>query len=173
MHVATKVMRMMNSIKIKRQIDDSSGNGSDESDSDEFEWHAQGNNRSQVHQYCDELQTDEQENALNHGLPNTQRKSRTRKPDNRKRPNERISWDDRIQDLKAFKETFGHCRVKQKFENNPALGRFVNKMRDYKNIIKRGILSKGRFLTPARINRWKSWGLSGISNHHLSSELSN
>jgi len=64
-----------------------------------------------------------------------------------------MSWDDhdRIQDLKDFRETLGHCRVKRRFKGNPALAAFVFTMRNYKNKIKRGAYS-GYFLTVARIN---------------------
>ena len=154
-----------------READDSSGNGSDESDdSDEFECQVQGNNR--LDQYCenkDELQHDQQEEGLNHGHTNTQRKNHTPKPGPR---NEPISWDDRIRDLYDFKETFGHCRVQQRFKDNPGLGRFVATMRSSKKRIKQGTYS-GSVLTPARINELDELGLSGDKKIRLNIALSN
>jgi len=88
---------------------------------------------------------------------NTQTKRHAQKPGNCKRRNERISWDDRIQDLKDFRETFGHCRVKQSFEDNLPLGRFVSKMRAYKIQIKKGIYT-GSVLTTARIKELDDLG---------------
>jgi len=152
-----------------READDSSGNGSDESDdSDEFECQVQGNNR--LDQYCenkDELQHDQQEEGLNHGHTNTQRKNHTPKPGPR---NEPISWDDRIRDLYDFKETFGHCRVQQRFKDNPGLGRFVATMRSSKKRIKQGTYS-GSVLTPARINELDElgfeWGQKNKVEHRI------
>ena len=141
-----------------RERDDSSGNGSDESDSDKSECQAQGNYRLEVDQYCenkDELQHDEQEEELNQGHANTEKKRRGRKPGYDNDP--AISWDHRIRDLKDFKEKFGNCRVKQRFKDNPSLGRFVHNMRLYKNRIKKGEYS-GSILTPARINELDELG---------------
>jgi len=147
-----------------READDSSDNGSDESDysDDEFECQVQGTyNRLEVDQYCenkDELQhDDEQEEELNRGHTNTQTKNRTREKGPYKRRDGPIPWEDRIRDLKVFKETFGHCRVKKSFKDNPGLGRFVATIRSYKNRIKRGAYS-GSVLTPARIKALEELG---------------
>ena len=124
----------------------------------------QGDNIFEVDQYCEnELQHDKPEEDLNQGHTNTQRKSRTSKPVPYKRRVERIPWDDRIQDLKDFKETFGHCRVKQRFKDNPALATFVTTMRNYKNKTKRGTCTEASFLTPARINELDELGFEWLA----------
>mmetsp|Transcript_40188 Transcript_40188/g.78528 ORF Transcript_40188/g.78528 Transcript_40188/m.78528 type:complete len:459 (+) Transcript_40188:210-1586(+) len=45
------------------------------------------------------------------------------------------SWDERLQELLEFKSKYGHTRVPQKFDDNPRLGRWVNKQRrEYKKM---------------------------------------
>jgi len=127
-------------------------------DNTKKEWQERVDSSFEVHQYReDELQHDGQEEDLNQGHTHTQRKSHTRKPDPYQWLDEPISWDDRIQDLKAVKEICGHCMVKRGFKDNPALASFVTKMRDYKNRIKRGTYT-GSFLTPARITELDELG---------------
>jgi len=131
--------------ELVREADDS--NGSDESDSDEFAWQNQGtrSHRFEVHQYCenlDELQHDEQEEELNHDQHDGQK----------------LTWDESIQDLKDFKETFGHCRVTRTFTGNPALARFVKKVREYKVSINKGTSTRSLLLTSARIKELDDLG---------------
>lgn len=41
------------------------------------------------------------------------------------------SFEDRLEELKEFKNTFGHVNVPTKYPENPGLGRFVNHMRTH------------------------------------------
>ncbi|MEI8375691.1 MAG: helicase associated domain-containing protein [Planctomycetota bacterium] len=43
-------------------------------------------------------------------------------------------WEQHINNLKAFKKENGHCNVSSKDQNNPALGRWVNGVRQRKNL---------------------------------------
>ena len=54
-----------------------------------------------------------------------------------------IPWEQRINDLKAFKKTHGHCNVPHKYQPNPVLGRWVATTRHRK---KRGKLDQDRIL---------------------------
>ena len=40
-----------------------------------------------------------------------------------------VPWEQRIHDLKAFKKKHGHCNVPHKYQPNPALGRWVDRVR--------------------------------------------
>ena len=95
---------------------DDDSNGSDESDdSDEFEWQTQGTNSFQVQQYCqnkDEVQHDEQEEEQNHGHTNTRTENRTRVQPK--------TFEQHIEQLKAFKEAHGHLRVTRSLDKNLA-----------------------------------------------------
>ncbi len=66
-----------------------------------------------------------------------------------------ISWTERMQDLKEYKEKHGNCNVKQRPPTN--LGRFVKKMREYKKQIDAGKY-KGSVLTSERIKEMDDMG---------------
>jgi superfamily II DNA or RNA helicase len=51
------------------------------------------------------------------------------------------TWEDRLEEIKEFKITNGHCDVPLNYPANPKLGRFVNSMRTQKS---RGVLSEHR-----------------------------
>jgi len=48
------------------------------------------------------------------------------------------SWEERLGQLKEFKEEYGHCVVPQLFKGYPGLGRWVHKMRDQYKLMKQG-----------------------------------
>jgi hypothetical protein len=54
-----------------------------------------------------------------------------------------VTWEHHIHDLKAFKEGHGHCDVPLRYPPNPALGLWVNGIRQGK---KRGTLAGDRIL---------------------------
>jgi len=39
------------------------------------------------------------------------------------------AWEIRLQELREFHQTYGHCRVPQKYSQNPSLGKWVSRMR--------------------------------------------
>ena len=51
------------------------------------------------------------------------------------------TWEQRIHDLKVFKEKHGHCNVPFRYPPNPVLGRWVNSVRQWK---KRGALTEDK-----------------------------
>lgn len=51
------------------------------------------------------------------------------------------TWEDRLEEVTAFKAKHGHCDIPTAFAENPKLGRFVNAMRTQRNV---GKLSAGR-----------------------------
>ena len=51
------------------------------------------------------------------------------------------SWEKRYEELKAFKEKFGHCNVPQKYEENPPLAAWI---RDQRRAKENGLLPADR-----------------------------
>ena len=54
---------------------------------------------------------------------------------------EGLTWEERVEQLKAYKQVEGHCNVPQKYEANPQLGLWVATQR---RVYKKGKLSKER-----------------------------
>jgi len=52
-----------------------------------------------------------------------------------------VPWEQRINDLKAFKKEHGHCNVSARYRPNPALGRWVANLRQRN---KRGTLAEDK-----------------------------
>jgi len=52
-----------------------------------------------------------------------------------------VSWKQRINNLKAFKKEYGHCKVPRNYQPNPALGCWVSNLRQRK---KQGTLTEDR-----------------------------
>ena len=53
------------------------------------------------------------------------------------------SWEQRFEELKAFKMKFNHCNVPQHYDENPELGTWCNNTRiSYRNLMK-GIKVRG------------------------------
>ncbi|MEI8374910.1 MAG: helicase associated domain-containing protein [Planctomycetota bacterium] len=46
----------------------------------------------------------------------------------------RTTWEQRIIDLKAFKNKYGHCNVPRRYQPNPALGNWVSNLRQSKKL---------------------------------------
>jgi Helicase associated domain len=60
-----------------------------------------------------------------------------------KRPAILVSWEQRINELKAFKQEHGHCNVPSNYQPNPTLGRWITNLRQRK---KRGELGEDKIL---------------------------
>lgn len=48
----------------------------------------------------------------------------------RKRPPQRVSWDDRLAMFRAFREQHGHLLIPIRYKPNPSLGKFVHNTRE-------------------------------------------
>ncbi|EJK67610.1 hypothetical protein THAOC_11332 [Thalassiosira oceanica] len=68
-------------------------------------------------------------------------------------------WEEKFNELVEFKKVHGHCDVKQRSKNNTELGRFVKKMREYKNKYDKQQYN-GSVLTPSRIARLDELGFT-------------
>ena len=144
---------------------DESGSSDEGSDDEDFEWQPAQGTKFERHKYGvdDErvednadLKTDERQhnddNELhqygneNNDLQNDEEKQLKPTPIETQKQKRSISWEDRFQELKAFKAKFGHCRVTQRSKDNFRLFLFVKQTREYKK------RNTGRsILTPARI----------------------
>ena len=72
----------------------------------------------------------------------------------RKLPGIKVPWEERINDLRAFKKKHGHCNVPGGYQANPALGRWVFNLRQRK---KRGELTEDQILSLDALGfRWGS-----------------
>jgi len=58
------------------------------------------------------------------------------------------SWFDNFNQLRAYKQAFGHCRVPGKYDTDPELGRWVKNQRDKYRLYREGRQSS---MTPQRI----------------------
>ena len=59
--------------------------------------------------------------------------SRTSSPSKRRHTS--TAWNERLKELKKFKEKYGHCMVPQKYPDNVSLGIWVNKQRMEHNLL--------------------------------------
>jgi len=57
-------------------------------------------------------------------------------------------WEDKFNQLKAYKESFGHTRVPRRYNNDDGLGAWVKNQRDKHRLFREGKKSP---LTPERI----------------------
>jgi helicase associated protein len=70
------------------------------------------------------------------------------------------SWSKRFEELKAFKARFGHCRVPQRWKENPSLGTWVAHQRSIKHK-----------LSPERIKKLNQIGFQWIINKRTKGNL--
>lgn len=71
----------------------------------------------------------------------------------RKKPTEVVGWDERYEELIAYKEHHGDCNVPQTYKKNMGLARWVNKKRNqYKQ--------KSKSLTPQQIDALNAIGFT-------------
>jgi len=69
-----------------------------------------------------------------------------------------VRWNERIRQLEEYKQRFGHCNVPLKWKENPALGAWLNKQREYYRCILRGTQGGSRGLSDARIAQLDAMG---------------
>jgi len=79
--------------------------------------------------------------------------SRTSSPSKRRHTSN--AWNERLKELKQFKEKYGHCMVPQKYPNNVSLGIWVNKQRMEHNLLQDG---KKSSMTPDRLKALENLG---------------
>ena len=65
------------------------------------------------------------------------------------------SWFDNFNELRAYKQAFGHCRVPGKYNTDPELGRWVKNQRDKYRLLREERKSS---MTPQRIERLEQIG---------------
>ena len=68
------------------------------------------------------------------------------------------TWTKRIQEITHYKETHGHCNVREDDVENPGLGKWVSYVRRQFRLQNAGKRKKGRRLTEERINQLLSIG---------------
>ena len=68
----------------------------------------------------------------------------------------RIEWNDRYEELKAYRSTYGDCNVPQKWGDSPQLGSWVNRQRHQYRLYKKG---KKSSMTEERILLLNAIGL--------------
>ncbi|KAG7365160.1 helicase domain protein [Nitzschia inconspicua] len=87
-----------------------------------------------------------------------------------------IRWKERLQELDAFQQIYGHVKVPQKFRNNPQLGRWVMNQRTMKRMNDKGIetslrqprinqLEQAEFVWKVHDNQW--WDMfEAVKEYH-------
>mmetsp|Transcript_27802 Transcript_27802/g.43734 ORF Transcript_27802/g.43734 Transcript_27802/m.43734 type:complete len:752 (-) Transcript_27802:44-2299(-) len=66
-----------------------------------------------------------------------------------------VSWEDRYEELKQFKDTNGHCNVPKQYPMNPALGYWVNEQRSQ---YRRFVDKKTSYMTEDKVQALKKIG---------------
>lgn len=76
-----------------------------------------------------------------------------------KRSPQRVSWDDRLTMLRAFREQHGHLLIPIRYKQNPSLGKFVHNMREQYKLFHHQVGYKKKCsLTPERIEQLNELG---------------
>jgi hypothetical protein len=92
----------------------------------------------------------------------------TSKPKDKRTKFEDACFDQRVQELKAYRDTNGHCGVPTRYEPNKALGCWVNKVRTQYKWRGQG---KKTSLTDARISKLENLGFVWNGNEGLSRDV--
>jgi len=94
------------------------------------------------------------ESSYNHNsMTEEGNSSRTSSPSKKRHTSN--AWNERLEELKQFKNQTGHCNVPQKYPDNVSLGIWVNKQRMEHNLLKDG---KKSSMTPARLEALEAVG---------------